>query len=413
MPIGSEPGPALRWEEALARVADQPALVCLRSGDGETLLAWGMAPRPVRAWADLDALAPAGDAAADAPTAPGWHPRGPGCALQLDYEFPRTAGTAWPIDAWLAWDADGRCTLHGDDAARARRRAELGRPAPALASPVLAGQLQAGWSAADHAAKVERCRAWIAAGDIYQANLTVPWAARLRAGERREAALFAALAAASPAPYAALLRAPGRPTVVSHSPECFLRLRGAQAWSEPIKGTRRRVAGEEDAVRAALLAGAKERAELAMIVDLVRNDLGRVAVPGSVRVEEAAGVMDLPYVHHLVARIGARLAPGHRLGDLVHAAYPAGSITGAPKIRAMQIIAALETEPRGAYCGTFGWVGAGAADLAVAIRTLVVAGDVVRLQAGGGIVADSVGAAEWEEARAKAAGMARALGGAI
>jgi para-aminobenzoate synthetase component 1 len=199
--------------------------------------------------------------------------------------------------------------------------------------------------------------------------------------------------------------------VVSNSPECFLRQRGEVIVSEPIKGTRRRVAGAEAATRSALLASAKDNAELTMIVDLVRNDLGRVARPGSVAVL-AGGIMDLPYVHHLVGRIGAVLRPGQGLADAARAAFPAGSITGAPKIRAMQIIAALEAGPRGAYCGSFGWIGAGHADLAVAIRTLTVADDAVRLHAGGGIVADSDGAAEWDEVRAKAAAMAAALGGA-
>jgi para-aminobenzoate synthetase component 1 len=170
------------------------------------------------------------------------------------------------------------------------------------------------------------------------------------------------------------------------------------------------VAGAEAATRAALLGADKDRAELAMIVDLVRNDLGRVAAPGSVRVASPARVLDLPYVHHLVARITARLAPGRGAADAIRAAFPAGSITGAPKLRAMQIIAELEAGPRGPYCGAFGWLGGGDAELAVAIRTLVVDGDSVRLDAGGGIVADSVAAAEWDEVHAKAAAMAAALG---
>ncbi len=256
-------------------------------------------------------------------------------------------------------------------------------------------------------------QAYIAAGDIYQANLTVPFRATLQAGAHRDLALFLALAAASPAPFAAFFRGAGGRSVVSHSPECFLALRGGALASAPIKGTRRRVAGAEAATRAALLGADKDRAELAMIVDLVRNDLGRVAAPGSVRVASPARVLDLPYVHHLVARITARLAPGLGAGDAIRAAFPAGSITGAPKLRAMQIIAELEAGPRGPYCGAFGWLGGGDAELAVAIRTLVVDGDGVRLDAGGGIVADSVPAAEWDEVHAKAAAMAAALGAAL
>jgi anthranilate/para-aminobenzoate synthase component I len=224
--------------------------------------------------------------------------------------------------------------------------------------------------------------------------------------------LFLRLLDASPAPFSALLRDRQR-SVISHSPELFLALGGRTLVSEPIKGTRRR-GGDEARARADLLSSPKDRAELAMIVDLVRNDLGRVAEPGSVQVVEAARVMDLPYAHHLVARIRARLRAGLGLGEALGAAFPAGSITGAPKVRAMQIIDQLEAGPRGPYCGAFGWIDrSGDAQLAVAIRTLVLEGDQVRLDAGGGIVADSDPEAEWQEVRTKAAGMAAALGAVV
>jgi anthranilate/para-aminobenzoate synthase component I len=178
----------------------------------------------------------------------------------------------------------------------------------------------------------------------------------------------------------------------------------------PIKGTRRREAGHEAAVRAELASAPKDAAELAMIVDLVRNDLGRVAQPGSVRVADAGHLIDLPYVHHRAARVEATLRDGLTLADAVLAAFPAGSITGAPKLRAMQILAELEGTPRGAYCGAFGWLGAHGGDLAVAIRTASISGDDLTFHAGGGIVWDSDPASEWDEVQAKVSGFARAMG---
>jgi para-aminobenzoate synthetase component 1 len=150
-----------------------------------------------------------------------------------------------------------------------------------------------------------------------------------------------------------------------------------------------------------------------MIIDLLRNDLGRVAEPGSVRVLAAADVLDLPHIHHLVGRIGARLGRGRGWGDLVAACHPCGSITGAPKRMAMELLRQVEGAPRGAYCGGFGWLGPAALELAVAIRTVELAGAELSLHAGGGIVADSEPAAEWDEVLAKAAPLARALGAEI
>jgi anthranilate/para-aminobenzoate synthase component I len=336
-----------------------------------------------------------------------------GAALvQLDYEFPRAAPLVIPATHLARWDAAGRCTLHGDDPARLAAMAARLAAFPAASAPPparLLAPLVPAWNAASHQARVERIRALIASGDCYQANLAVPFRGRLAPGPHRDIACMRRLLAGSPAPYAAFLRAPGRPSVVSHSPECLLAVRGERLCSVPIKGTRRRVPGRDAESRAELRAAPKDRAELAMIVDLVRNDLGRVAVAGSVRVADPDLLMDLPYVHHRAARIEARRRPGATVADALLAAFPAGSITGAPKIRAMEILADLEGAPRGAYCGAFGWLGADAADLAVAIRTAEVAGDAVTLRAGGGIVWDSDGAAEWDEVLAKAAGLAETL----
>ena len=414
MPWLTAPGPRFAWPEALARVAHAASLVCLHSAAGDTILAVEPEVRRLTGWDEVAQLVSEPQPGPALPTTPGWHPHGPGWALQLDYEFPRHAGVAWRLDGYARWTAEGLCTLQAsDDVGLTRLAGRLAGPARACPAPVLTTALTPTWTAAEHGARVERIRAWIAAGDIYQANLTLPISGRLAASAHPDLGLFLAMTSQSPAPYAALLRAPGRPSVISNSPECFLRQRGPQVWSEPIKGTRRRVPAADGETRAALLASVKDRAELAMIIDLVRNDLGRVAVPGSIRVEADATVMDLPYVHHLVARVGARLRPETGFVDALRAAFPAGSITGAPKLRAMQIIAALEAGPRGAYCGTFGWIGADHADLAVAIRILTIAKDTVRLHAGGGIVADSQGAAEWDEVRAKTTAMAAALGGAL
>lgn len=404
-------GPAIDTAAALRRLADEPVLLCLHGGgQGWTHIAWGMAEEPVRGFADLAAAHKT--SVPYATIASTWSAEPSGAIVQLDYEFPAIAGRRWRLDALASWDPAGHCRLRARDAAGLDRlHRGLAQPMAELGPLRLDAPLVPAWDAAGHRERVERIRALIAAGDLYQANLTLPMRGRLAPGRHRDLALFLALSTASPAPYAAFLRSGGR-TVVSHSPEGFLSCHQQSLVSEPIKGTRRRIIGAEARTSAELLASVKDRAELAMIVDLVRNDLGRVAVAGSVRVADAAHVMDLPYVHHLVARVEARLRPGLRISDVLAAAFPAGSITGAPKLRAMQVIRELEAGPRGPYCGTFGWLGDdGDAELAVAIRTLVMSGDDVRLDAGGGIVADSDPAAEWEEVRAKAGAMAAALEG--
>ncbi len=409
-------GPAITTADALRRLADEAVLLCLHGGErGWIHVAWGMAEEPVRGFAEL-AVPSAGSAAPTAGIAgvSTWGAEPAGWFVQLDYEFPDVAGRRWRIAALASWDPAGRCRLRARDAAGlAHLHRGLSRSPTDLGPLRLISPLTPAWDAAGHRERVARIHELIAAGDIYQANLTLPMRGRLAPGQHRDLALFLALSAISPAPYAAFLRSGGR-TVVSHSPEGFLSCAQMRIVSEPIKGTRRRIPGAEIQTCAELLASAKDRAELAMIVDLVRNDLGRVAVAGSVRVVDAARVMDLPYVHHLVARVDARLRPGLTVADVLAAAFPAGSITGAPKLRAMQVISDLEAGPRGPYCGAFGWLGdSGDAELAVAIRTLVVNGDDVRLDAGGGIVADSDPAAEWEEVRAKAGAMAAALEGSL
>lgn len=416
-------------EQALLALADEPELRCLHGGpDGAVLVAWG---GPVQELPGLDGLCPPpGHLLGDSSTS--WNPCAGGALVRLDYECPvgpwalslpcaRPPGQLWPLRAHLRWSRpDAACELIGTPAEQESMRARLSTPASAgrggiapsnrglPALRVLAGPSPA-WTRSGHRARVEELRLAIAAGALYQANLTCPIRLRLAPGPHRDLSLFLAVQAAAPGGYAAFLRSEGS-SVISHSPECFLLAMGDRAVCEPIKGTRRRRPGQEAEARAALAASAKDHAELAMIVDLVRNDLGRCAVPGGVTVSDPARVVDLAYVHHLVARIEATLAPGKDLRALLAATFPAGSITGAPKIAAMQRIRDLEGAPRGAYCGTVGWLASDAAQLAVAIRTAEVSGDEVRIQAGGGITADSDGDAEWAELLAKAAPLLTACG---
>jgi para-aminobenzoate synthetase component 1 len=209
--------------------------------------------------------------------------------------------------------------------------------------------------------------------------------------------------------------------VLSASPELFLDVRGDAVETRPIKGTRPRSADPvvDRAYRSELASSAKDRAELAMIVDLLRNDLGRVCAYGSVRVVTAARsdeaypyvLETLPTVHHLVATLTGQLRPGKDVLDLLRACFPGGSITGAPKVRAMEIIDELEPTGRSVYTGSIGYFGVdGQAAFNIAIRTLIVADGRVHLHTGGGIVADSVPKAEYEETQAKALGLQRALG---
>jgi para-aminobenzoate synthetase component 1 len=266
-----------------------------------------------------------------------------------------------------------------------------------------------------HMARVARTLDYIRAGDIYQTNVTAPFVAARREGVAA-ADIFLALRAGNAAPFTALVDCGDGCAVASVSPERFLSLDAeGRIEARPIKGTRPRgVTAAEDAVEAAaLLASGKDRAENLMIVDLLRNDIGRVAVPGSVHVPALCALESFASVHHLVSVVEGRLAPGFGAVDLLRAAFPGGSITGAPKLRAMEIIAELEGCARGPYCGSAVWIGFdGAMDSSILIRTVTVAADRVVVQAGGGIVADSDPAAEWEELLVKVRPMLRSLGGA-
>jgi para-aminobenzoate synthetase component 1 len=218
---------------------------------------------------------------------------------------------------------------------------------------------------------------------------------------------------ASPAPWGAWMRL-GGPEILSISPELFLSKTGDVVSTRPIKGTRPRSSdpAEDARLYAELEASEKDRAELAMIVDLLRNDLGRVARTGSVRVVEGRSIHAHPTVFHAVATVEASVGRDVHAADLVRATMPGGSITGAPKIRAMEILEELEDVRRGPYCGSAGWFGYdGDLRLNILIRTLVVHGEEVSFHVGGGIVADSDPAAEYEETLVKARAMISALSG--
>jgi para-aminobenzoate synthetase component I len=249
---------------------------------------------------------------------------------------------------------------------------------------------------------VQRVRDYIFAGDIFQANLSQRFEAPLRAAPW---SLYTRLRSRNAAPFAAFLEGPDA-TVVSASPERFLRVdRGGLVETRPIKGTRPRGFGPEHdaALGQALTESAKDRAENLMIVDLMRNDLSRVCAPRTVRVSELFSLEHYATVHHLVSTVVGHLEPGQDALSLLRAAFPGGSITGAPKLRAMEVIAELEPSQRGVYCGSIGyWSLTGELDTSIAIRTIVARDSRVYFSAGGGIVADSDPEQEYRETLDKA-----------
>lgn len=280
-------------------------------------------------------------------------------------------------------------------------------PAPALPPPpaVRLDPLRPMIAPGDYRRAFDRTLDYIAAGDCYQINLTFPIASRLRQGNPWE--LYAALAARQPVGFGAYADPGCGPIVVSRSPELFFRL-DAQGVIEtrPMKGTAPRDPDpqRDAALAAALAASEKNRAENLMIVDLLRNDIARISHPGSVRVPELFAVDSFATVHQMSSRVTGRLQQPAALEPLLRALFPCGSVTGAPKIRAMQIIREVEPFARGIYCGAIGWMAPdGAACFSVAIRTLSVWPDgEVTLNVGGGIVQDSTPDGEWEEALWKA-----------
>lgn len=252
---------------------------------------------------------------------------------------------------------------------------------------------------------------YILAGDIFQANLSRSYRGRL-ASETRAAVLFESLRRYNPAPFSAIARL-GETLIVSASPERLLRCRGRTVMTQPIAGTRARLRDtlEDERARQDLRLDPKERAEHLMLVDLERNDLGRVCVPGSVRVPDLMRIESYATVHHLVSDVLGTLRTEVTLSGVIKALFPGGSITGCPKIRCMEILGLSEQGSRGAYTGSLGYINErGDMDLNILIRTLVVRGREIGFRVGAGIVADSDPTRELRETEAKAAGLLRALG---
>ena len=262
---------------------------------------------------------------------------------------------------------------------------------------------------------VQRILQYLAAGDIFQVNLSRAWRARFEQ-PLDPAALYARLRTANPAPFAGLFAAKDW-AVASSSPERLVSIRGDVVETRPIAGTRPRFEGDDDAERIRELVGhPKERAEHVMLIDLERNDLGRVCEPGSVQVDELMTVETYAHVHHIVSNVRGRLRRETTPGEVIRATFPGGTITGCPKVRCMQIIAELEGQARGAYTGAFGWLNRdGDLDLNILIRSAEIfpssnGGTDVVFRTGAGIVADSVPERELDETRAKARGVLKALG---
>ena len=263
---------------------------------------------------------------------------------------------------------------------------------------------------ADFLAAVRRVKRYIREGDVFQVNLSRAWSGRLLEGAS-ETALYRRLRRHNPAPFAGLVTRGGQ-AVISSSPERLIRVRQRMADTRPIAGTRPRGAIDsmDTAYSSELLAHPKERAEHVMLIDLERNDLGRVCRPGTVEVDELMVLESYAHVHHIVSNVRGELREEVTPGQVVRAVFPGGTITGCPKVRCMEIIAEQEGVGRGPYTGSMGYLNRdGDMDLNILIRTLVKDGSRISLRAGAGIVADSEPEAELEETRAKARGLVLAL----
>ena len=323
-------------------------------------------------------------------------------------------------DAALIWDHDARRGwLTGTPQAVAVLREDLVRGSPprdCRSAAPRRGYLEPNLTRAEYLQRVAAARRYIAAGDIYQVNLSQRFCAPLPASGFE---VYRRLRRVSPAPFASYLGAHAGPAgveVLSSSPERLVLIDGERLETRPIKGTRPRGrdAAEDARLAAELRASAKDAAEHVMIVDLERNDLGRIAEVGSVAVPELARLESYAHVHHLTSSVTARKRPGVGLDATLRAMLPGGSISGAPKIRALEIIDELEPTVRGVYTGAIGYFSAhGRCDLNVAIRTITVAGGHAYVHVGGAIVHDSEPEAEYRETLDKARGMARALGAAL
>jgi para-aminobenzoate synthetase component 1 len=321
----------------------------------------------------------------------------------------RSSGRAWIVVTGLP-HRDQQAAAQRLEWALARLRGLETEEEPAAAPRASAGEtLRSNFGREQYLAAVGRAKAYLAAGDIYQVNLSQRFHGPLREEPWQ---LYRRLRRVNPAPFAAYLGFPEL-TVVSASPEEFLWVRGSQVRTRPIKGTHPRglTPAQDRELALSLMESPKNRAENLMIVDLVRSDLGRVCRIGSVRVPRMFELEAHPTVFHLVSSVTGELDQGRDAVDLLRASFPGGSVTGAPKIRAMEIIDELEPHRRGVYCGAIGIIDfAGNLHLNMAIRTVVLVGDSFYLHVGGAIVADSDPADEYEETLHKGRGVLRALG---
>ncbi len=423
--------------EATAAMADQPRLALLDSAmPHETLGRWSyLAASPFGRFKVVDGIAHWNDAAIDGrpmealrqllrqharPAVPGAPPFTGGAIGSFAYEaghlferFGPSVPAAAPgspqidlpfYDRLLAFDTlDKRAFAIAPNQAGIEQLVEGLEARPPRAPAPRALTWRDSRSRSEYEGEVARVVGYIRDGDIFQANLSHRFSATPQHGAD-PLATYLALRRSNPAPFAALL-VDGTSFIASTSPERFLHLDAGRVEARPIKGTKRRCThpAMDIAIAQSLARSEKDRAENIMIVDLLRNDLSRVCQAGSVEVPVLCGIETYASVHHLTSAVTGRLKAGLDVTDLISATFPGGSITGAPKIRAMEIIGELEREPRGAYCGAIGWIGFdGAADLNIAIRTLTYDGKELSVRAGGGITLLSDPFAEYDETLAKA-----------
>ncbi|MET0282527.1 MAG: aminodeoxychorismate synthase component I [Steroidobacteraceae bacterium] len=326
----------------------------------------------------------------------------------------RPVALALRVPAALLRDADGKGLLIAEPGVTAAERQQIVADLGALTrAPAALDATEIVPQEEDPAAYLQRivqAQEYIRAGDIYQANLSRPWRAELPPGYAA-AALYARLRRTNPAPFAAFAQF-GEFSVLSSSPERLLRIRDRRLDMRPIAGTypRGRTHAEDRELAAQLVAHPKERAEHVMLIDLARNDLGRVSAGGTVRVDEYMAVETYAHVHHIVSNVTGELRAGVSPVQALRAVFPGGTITGVPKVRCMQIISELEQAPRGPYTGSLGYLNHdGSADFNILIRTMSLHGRQLEFRAGAGIVADSQPERELAESRTKARGMLLAL----
>ncbi|OWY38719.1 aminodeoxychorismate synthase, component I [Xenophilus sp. AP218F] len=337
---------------------------------------------------------------------------------EFEPRVPQALPDSFPLAVWarapaaILVDRGEQCAwLVAEDAEDWHFLAECARSVPAYdPQPVSLAHLEEDppqW----YTDAVHRLKRYIYEGDVFQVNISRGWRARL--GETVAAVdLFAALRRANPAPFSALADF-GDAQIVSSSPERLVRVRDGWAETRPIAGTHPRSPdpAEDAALKQRLISSIKERAEHVMLIDLERNDLGRICQPGTVEVNELMAVASYAYVHHIESNVRGKLREDAHIVDVLRALFPGGTITGCPKVRTMQIIRELENSARRAYTGSLGYINRdGSMDLNILIRTFMQQGDQLRFRAGGGIVADSDPERELMETRHKARGLLRALG---